>query len=93
MPRSWRAYEYVALPTRNRTLDSEVMGMNVGLVVNDTRLEVQVDFGNQSEAQVRHVDGLPGGRGRGGLGLVINCGGCWQRLVQVGVSRGRGFGG
>ncbi|CAM9542434.1 unnamed protein product [Scytosiphon promiscuus] len=50
-PRKWRAYEFIALPSRNRTLDSEVLGMNVGRPVNDTRLEVVVDFEKESEAK------------------------------------------
>lgn len=41
------------MPSRNRTLDSEVLGRNVGLPVNDTRLEVFVDFEKEADAQVR----------------------------------------
>ncbi len=48
----WRAYEFTGLPSRNRTLDSEVLGQNVGLPVNDTRLEVFVDFEKEDEARV-----------------------------------------
>ncbi|CBN77901.1 expressed unknown protein [Ectocarpus siliculosus] len=49
-PRRWQAYEFIPLPSRNRTLDSEVLGMNVGRSVNDTRLEVTVDFEKEDEA-------------------------------------------
>ncbi|CAM9861868.1 unnamed protein product, partial [Hapterophycus canaliculatus] len=49
-PRRWRAYEFIALPSTNRTRDSEVLGMNVGRPVNDTRLEVVVDFEKKAEA-------------------------------------------
>lgn len=52
-PRTWRAYELIGVPSRNRTLDSEVLGRNVGLPVNDTRLEVFVDFEEESDARVR----------------------------------------
>lgn len=41
------------MPSRNRTLDSEVLGRNVGLPVNDTRLEVFVDFEKETDARVR----------------------------------------
>ncbi|CAM9303760.1 unnamed protein product [Ectocarpus sp. 13 AM-2016] len=50
-PRRWQAYEFIPLPSRNRTLDSEVLGMNVGRPVNDTRLEVTVDFETEDEAR------------------------------------------
>lgn len=48
-------YELIGVPSRNRTLDSEVLGRNVGLPVNDTRLEVFVDFENEADARVRPV--------------------------------------
>eukprot|EP00903_Cladosiphon_okamuranus_P015357 g14183.t1 len=50
-PRTWRAYEFIGVPSRNRTLDSEVLGRNVGLPANDTRLEVFVDFEAESDAR------------------------------------------
>lgn len=52
-PRMWRAYEFTGVPSRNRTLDSEVLGRNVGLPANDTRLEVFVDFEKATDARVR----------------------------------------
>lgn len=39
-------------PSQNRTLDAGILGMNVGLCANDTRLEVCVDFSNETEASV-----------------------------------------
>lgn len=53
--RSWSAFEYTMTPSRNRTFDSEVLGMTVGLCVNASRIDVAIDYGNQTEAPVSYA--------------------------------------
>lgn len=80
--RSWNAYELTMLPSRNRTLDSNVVGMNVGLCVNDSRIDVMVDYGNQTEAPVRTRPR------RVGIRLFLengDCGWSWSVLAELGI--------
>ncbi|CAM9615421.1 unnamed protein product, partial [Discosporangium mesarthrocarpum] len=81
-PRKWEAYEFIALPARNRTLDAEVVGQNAGRSVNSTRLELSVDMRSEEDeedavervidmmvdltADAKEVFGYPGGNGEPG---------------------------